>query len=30
MLKKTAQQALELSKDMTAQGHVATYIPELG
>ena len=30
MLQKTAQQALELGKPMTARGHVATYIPELG
>ena len=30
MLKKTAQQALELSQPKTALGHVATYIPELG
>ena len=30
MLKKTAQQALELGKPKTALGHVATYIPELG
>ena len=29
MLKKTAQQALELSLPKTALGHVATYIPEL-
>ena len=30
MLKKTAQQALELGKTKTGLGHVATYIPELG
>ena len=30
MLKQTAQKALEISLPKTAQGHVATYIPELG